>query len=147
MDPREPLLSRLFVVLSGIEGVDVALRNQLIAETDHGRTYVVLLDGDENEEPNLAQRRESRAPRIMVAEPEIYVAIQRPAEQIGPALNALRARIIRAVCTDGDLLTLCGPNGYVQYAGCASSLALGRSMQGEAGLSFLLGYPLRPDQL
>ena len=59
-------------------------------------------------------------------------------------MNAFRRRIVRRVLTDAGLLALAGPNGFVRYAGCATALAAGRSLEGEMSLAFAIRYILRP---
>ena len=60
----------------------------------------------------------------------------RPAAEICAELSAFRRRIVRRVLMDAPLFSLAGPNGFVRYAGCATALAAGRSMEGEMSLSF-----------
>jgi hypothetical protein len=55
--------------------------------------------------------------------PELFVLAGKPAAEIGAELNAFRRRIVRRVLTDGPLLGLAGPNGFVRYAGCGTALA------------------------
>ena len=70
-----------------------------------------------------------------------------PVPAVRAELNAFRRRIVRRVLTDGPLLGLAGPNGFVRYAGCATTLAAGRSMEGEMSLSFAVRYVLRPVEM
>ncbi|MGR3593099.1 MAG: hypothetical protein ACU0B9_07295 [Limimaricola soesokkakensis] len=79
--------------------------------------------------------------------PEHFVLVSHRAAGIGAELNAYRRRILRRVLTDSALGDLVGPNGSVRYAGCATALALGRSMEGEMSLSFTFRYVLRPEQM
>jgi hypothetical protein len=51
------------------------------------------------------------------------------------------------VLTDATLLGLAGPNGFIRYAGCATALAAGRSLEGEMSLAFAIRYVLRPTDL
>ena len=68
-------------------------------------------------------------------------------KRVGPALNELRAKLVKAVLTDAQLNTLVGANGYVRYAGCSTHLGHGRSMEGSMGVHFTFAYVLRPEQL
>jgi hypothetical protein len=68
-------------------------------------------------------------------------------ERIGTALNEIRARLVKAVLTDAQLIALAGPNGRVRYAGCSTHLGHGRSMEGAMGVHFTFAYVLRPEQL
>ena len=86
-------------------------------------------------------------PQLVVMTPELFVLAGKPAAEIGAELNAFRRRIVRRVLTDATLLGLAGPNGFVRYAGCATALAAGRSLEGEMSLSFAIRYVLRPMEM
>ncbi len=79
--------------------------------------------------------------------PELFVLAGKPAAEIGAELNAFRRRIVRRVLTDAPLLALAGPNGLIRYAGCATALAAGRSLEGEMSLAFAIRYVLRPTDM
>jgi hypothetical protein len=68
-------------------------------------------------------------------------------EELGTAINALRAQLVKAILTDTGLLAILGSNGEARYEGCATALARGRSMEGEMGVSFSFAYVLRPEEL
>ena len=79
--------------------------------------------------------------------PEIYLLLGAKPENVGTEINALRATFIKSVLTDAGLLLIVGTNGDIRYEGCATSLARGRNMEGEMGISFSFAYTLRPEDL
>jgi len=79
--------------------------------------------------------------------PEVLILLGASPESVGSALNVLRAKLIKAVITDAQLIALAGVNGRVRYAGCATHLGHGRSMEGAMGVQFTFAYVLRPEQL
>ena len=79
--------------------------------------------------------------------PEVLILLGAVARDVGSALNALRAKLVKAVLTDSQLTALVGSNGRVRYAGCSTHLGHGRSMEGFMGVQFVFAYVLRPEQL
>ena len=141
-DTREEILARLVAIGTQVPGIATAGRNRIgLSET--ARPAIVVLDADEAAEEEERASRPAHAPQIVVMMPELFVLAGKPAAEIGAELNAFRRRIVRRVLTDGLLLGLAGPNGFVRYAGCAPALAAGRSMEGEMSLSFAIRYVLR----
>ena len=145
-DKRELLLSRLLTIAQGISGVASAVRNK-DEISDKARPAIVILDADEVADDADPSNRPVRSPRRVAMTPEIYLLLGAKPEHVGPEINALRAKFIKAVLTDGELLAIVGSNGDSRYEGCATSLARGRNMEGEMGISFSLTYTLRPEEL
>ena len=145
-DKRELLLSRLLVVAQGVSGVASAVRNK-DEISDKARPAIVILDADEAADDADPSNRPVRSPRRVAMTPEIYLLLGAKPEHVGPEINALRAKFIKAVLTDSELLAIVGSNGDIRYEGCATSLARGRNMEGEMGISFSLTYTLRPEDL
>lgn len=141
-DKREDILARLVAIAESIPGVVTVSRNggQL---DDEQRPGIIILDADETAEASDPLR----APRRITMRPQIYIVLGDVAESIGTAVNAYRAALLKAVLQDAQLQTICGTNGGVQYNGCATALANGRTMEAEIGLDFSFSYILRPDQL
>ncbi len=79
--------------------------------------------------------------------PEVLILLGAKPETVGSALNALRAKLIKAVLSDAQLIALAGSNGYARYAGCSTHLGHGRSMEGSMSVQFSFAYVLRPEQL
>ena len=145
-DKREQLLSRLLVVAQSIPGIASAFRNK-DEISDKARPAIVILDADETADDADPSHRPARSPRRVAMTPEIYLLLGAKPEHVGPEINALRAKFIKAVLTDSELLALVGSNGDIRYEGCATSLARGRNMEGEMGISFSFSYVLRPEEL
>jgi hypothetical protein len=146
-DTREEILARLVVIAAEVPGIAMAGRNRTgLSET--ARPAIVVLDADEAaEEEEERASRPGYAPQLVVMTPELFVLAGKPAAGIGAELNAFRRRLVRRVLSDVTLLGLTGPNGFVRYAGCATALAAGRSMEGEMSLSFAIRYILRPTEM
>ena len=145
-DRREMILSRLLEIARGIDGIAAAFRNKdEISEKQ--RPAIVILDADEAADDADPSQRPSRSPRRVAMTPEVYIMLGARPEDIGTAINSLRARLVKAVLGDSALLSILGSNGEARYEGCATALARGRTMEGEMGVSFSFTYVLRPDEL
>jgi hypothetical protein len=145
-DRREMILSRLLEIAKGIDGIAAAFRNRdEISEKQ--RPAIIILDADEAADDADPAQRPSRAPRRIAMAPEIYVLLGAKPEDLGTAINILRARLVKAVLTDSQLGSVVGSNGEIRYEGCATALARGRSMEGEMGVSFSFAYVLRTNEL
>lgn len=146
MDRREAILARLTVVLAGIEGVTSFGRNRDDV-SERQRPALRLLDADEAaDEAAFERKRPAHAPNIVALTPEIYAVVAGEADEVGPAMSALRASVIKAVLTDHELLGLC-VDGDIRYEGCATGFARGRTMNGEMLLQFTFNYLLDPARL
>jgi len=145
-DRRELILARLLEIAKGIDGIAAAFRNRdEISEKQ--RPAIVILDADEAADDADPASRSTRAPRRVAMTPEIYILLGAKPEELGTAINILRALLVKAVLTDAALLAILGSNGEARYEGCATALARGRSMEGEMGVSFSFTYVLRPEEL
>lgn len=116
---------------------------------DDALPAISILEGDEaaNAEDAPGPRQpNSRFSRVTMT-PEIVIKVANDPETVGTDLNALRQRVIKAVLTDAVLPTLTTNAGHVRYVGTGSALAYGRTMIGEAAMSFAITYLLRPDLL
>ncbi len=155
-DKRELILSQLATTLSAIpvfSGTSNAFfwRNRGELEKDK-RPAVVLLDGSESatsiEMPR--GRRMAMAPAIVTMLPQIfYLALTRTPnnEDIGPELNAMRGRIVKALKDDATLLSLLGDNGGISYRGTDTDMQTGNAIAGELQLFLALNYVLNPSDL
>ena len=107
-----------------------------------------IFDADETaDEASERQDHPGRAPNIVVMTPEVMILLGAAPTTVGPALNSLRAKLVKSVLTDAQLTALVGTNGRVRYAGCSTHLGHGRSMEGFMGVHFAFAYVLRPEQL
>ena len=145
-DRREMILTRLLEIAVGVEGIVAAFRNRdEISEKQ--RPAIIILDADDAADDADPSSRPSRAPRRVAMTPEIYILLGAKSEDLGTAINTLRARLVKAILMDPSLLTILGSSGDARYEGCATALARGRSMEGEMGVSFSFTYVLRPEEL
>lgn len=146
MDKREDILARLLQVAASVPGVAMAVRNQ-DEISERSRPAIVVFDADESaDEAAERQDHPGRAPNLVVMTPEVLILLGASPESVGSALNALRAKLVKAVLTDPQLIALTGANGRVRYAGCSTHLGHGRSMEGSMGVQFTFAYVLRPEQ-
>lgn len=147
MDKREQILARLVAVAEGVLGVSTVTRNT-DEISEHKRPAIAIFDADESaDEAAERQDHPGRAPNLVVMTPEVLILLGAPPASVGTALNDIRAKLVKAVLTDTQLVELAGPNGRVRYAGCTTHLGHGRSMEGAMGVQFTFAYVLRPQQL
>ena len=147
MDKREQILQRLLEVAAAVPGIATAVRNQ-DEISERRRPAVAIFDADEGiDEAAEHLSHPGRAPNLVVMTPEVLILLGASPESVGSSLNSLRAKLVKAVLTDAQLIALAGPNGRVRYTGCSTHLGHGRSMEGFMGLQFAFTYVLRPEQL
>jgi hypothetical protein len=147
MDKREAILARLAAITDGLAGIKTAARNQ-DEVSERARPAIVVFDGDETIDEGAQERgRSGQAPNIVEMTPETLILLGAAPESVGTALNAMRAKLVKAVLTDPELVALTGTNGRVRYLGCSTHLGHGRSMEGSMSVHFAFAYVLRPDQL
>lgn len=148
-DKREQILSTLYASLVSVPGMtaDTVFRNRDQLPDDK-RPAILLLDGDEEGHAQADGRnRIASAPNLVTMKPEIYFAIEdrKPQnEDVGPDVNAMRAKILKTVLNDQSVIGLCT---NVFYAGLITDLAKGRDMIGQMGLSINFTYYLKPSEL
>ena len=147
MDKREQIMARLLEVAASLPGVGTVTRNS-DEISEHKRPAIALFDADESSD-EAAERQDhpGRAPNLVAMTPEVLILLGASPESVGSALNALRAKLVKAVLTDPQLIALTGANGRVRYAGCSTHLGHGRSMEGFMGVQFAFAYVLRAEQL
>jgi hypothetical protein len=150
-DRREEVLSRLLDILKSVSGVQVAVRNRGELPADK-RPAIVLLDGDEVARGAVQQTRGrlTLAPNLIDLSPEIYVlmdAREPHNERIGEDMNAMRVLILTSIMKDTPLADVLGSNGDIQYNGCETDMASGRSMAGQMNIRMMFTYALRPSEL
>jgi hypothetical protein len=149
-DQRENILERIKTLAAGLQGVKKAMRNALdIPEKD--RPAIVILDADETPDTSDGDGRPMGrpglpAPLIMEMTPEIYILAGGAGESVGSVLNSLRIQLIKALYFDQTLLSFC-KDGDIRYMGFSTGFAAGRSIEGEAGISFRFRYVIHPTKL
>ena len=145
-DVRELILARLTVTGATVAGVVTCLRNaSSIADTQC--PAVVIYDADEIADQNDTPSRPVNAPRRVGMQPEILIKVAGVPEAVGAEMNAIRAALVKAILSDATLIAMTADARGIRYDGCATRLALGRSMEGEMGVSFTFNYYLKPDDL
>jgi len=145
-DKREAILVALLAVGKALFKNENAVRNE-IDLPERRRPAFILLDGDESaDEGGFGRNRPANGPIIMRMTPEVFILLGAKSPDVGSALNVWRAKVIKAVTNDPTLVSLTY-QGDIRYEGMATGLASGRTIEGEAGLSFSLAYVLRPNAL
>ena len=150
-DRRELVLVRLLAILATVPPIQVVVRNRGELPVDK-RPAIILLDADETARLNVPQSRGRliAAPCLVDMTPEIYVVMdlrEPPNELIGKDMNAMRVKIVHAIYTDEDLKKILSSNGDIRYAGTATDMASGRSMEGQMHIRLTFTYPLIPSEL
>lgn len=145
-DKRETILARLLVVAESIVGAGKAFRNTLQVP-ENVRPAILILDADEEaDESGYDRGRPAFGPAIVMLSPEIHLLLGDDQEDVGTALNALRAQVIKAIVTDASLVAAC-LKGDIRFQGFATGLSAGRLMEAQGLLSMGFRYMLRPDKL
>lgn len=138
-DKREDILARLFTILGGIRNITTVARN--IDEMPEGsRPCIVLIDGDEIRSDS--SRGKAMQTVVMVMTPRIAIGISNSPGNLGPDINAIRAKVLPAVLGDATLTTILGANGKITYDGLAGKLSQGSLMASDMELNFSIEYPL-----
>ncbi len=146
-DKREAILVRLLAIYRTVDGVATVARNKQVAN-DWEFPAIELLDADETlADPKPGARPAPDGLSLRIMTPETYLILGDLPENVGTELNRYRARIVKAVLTDAELLALVGRNGEIVFEDCATSLARAREIIGEMGLSFSFTYVLNPADL
>lgn len=148
VDKRELILSQLFAIGSGIEGVKTSKRNAGQSQTDQ-RPMFVLLDGDElpvKLGPPPRSNYGGITPQLMTMTPELYFLLPeaRPNnDQVGQQVNAFRIRMIYAMANDATLRGLIGPNGTIVYYSTTTDLKSGSVLGGTMKMNYQITYVLQ----
>lgn len=146
-DRREQVLARLLAIAEETGLFTEVVRNKTDV-TGKRRPACVILDADEAaSESSYDRGRPQGTPDIVLMTPEVYLLAEKRPEDLGPALNVLRAAMIKAVKTDSTLGGILGTSGEVRYQGCQTDLGKGRQMQGEMVISFAFKYTVKHEEL
>ncbi|MHB2169964.1 hypothetical protein [Alsobacter sp. R-9] len=146
-DIREDILERLVEIGEGMALVTTVTRNaRNISDID--APALVILDGDEALiETDIGVGRPPSGMTRIAMTPEMIIKLDGLPEAVGPALNAARAELVKAVLTDVTLAELVTNGGWIRYLGCQTQLAYGRQMVGEMAVAFSFTYPLKASTL
>lgn len=143
MDTREAILVRIGDIFRTVPGIDKVVRNDVQKSDVHD--VISYLDADEEAaETDMGRGRPSEAPRKVAMEPEIYISLGRRTDDVGTVMNAYRAKLLGLIFADAALKSILGTNGTIEYLGCKTDLARGRTMIGEVGIGLRFHYIMRP---
>jgi hypothetical protein len=139
-DRREQILARLVAIVKTVSGIENVYRNQGDI-SDSTRPASRIFDGGETISDRMLQphQQPSRAGGIITMQPVVTIELGGKPEDIGPDLNALRLKMIKAVLSDAQLAGIAGNNGRINYTGCETNLAPGGI---DMLLNFAIAYPL-----
>lgn len=147
-DIRESILSRLLAVAKTV--------NSSVVRMDFGaeiseQPNLVLVDGEERIYDADPFAHSSLAPAKMQMEPYFALLVQ-TSENAGPALNAIRAKLIKAVLNDEQLSELTTQQSGsrkigARFMGCETGVQLGEGLVAFMTLRFALIYHLKPTDL
>lgn len=144
-DKREEILSRIYTLLKTIQNVTVA--RDLDEMPEESRPCIVLLSGNETR----SDSSEGRGLQVlmMAMAPMIAIGVSSTPDGVGPAANAIRAKILPAILGDAQLVTLMGKEakGRIFYNGCGDKLSHGNLMASDLQLNFEIYYTLNPADL
>jgi len=141
-DTREDIMAQLVTACQTIAGVRVHRNRMDIAEDE--APCLVVREGDE--EANEADLHpHGTAPRRVIMRPTVNALVSDTAENVGAAINDLRAAVIYALATDTTLRGMTMDKRGPSYLGMTVQTAPGRKVLAEAVLTFAIGYVLRPD--
>jgi hypothetical protein len=148
MDRRELILARLPLFAASATGLK-SDRN-VNDFSDLARPLVVSLDGDEEAAEGDPEGRPVNAPRRVGVKAQFVVLIGEPAATIGTTINGYRAKLLKAIVTDAELLALLldpASRQSIRYQGSTFALSSGRTAEAELRLDFTFWYILRFDEL
>ncbi|MER9355557.1 hypothetical protein NKI61_20005 [Mesorhizobium sp. M0514] len=146
MDTREAILDRLVAIAGDVAGIRKVFRNMSSPdETD--LPAIIVLDADEGADEGDPPGRGPLAPRRMIMTPQLFVVLPEAVKSIGTVLNGYRAELIDAVATDATLTAMTTNGLGARLLASQTSLAWGRSMMGEMGMSFSIPYILFPGRV
>lgn len=151
-DKREAILARLLTIAAGLDGIVYAARNDINIGEEQLPAAIVL-DGEEEVDDDLLRRNvPALAPMLVHMTPLVSLWVSESTAEVGSALNALRAGLIRAVLSDSELAALAGAgggrsSGAVRYLGCTPGMQEGRAVIGNIVPRFRISYLLDPSEL
>lgn len=144
-DKREAVMLRLVAIANAIGDVESAERNAALTDDSDVRRISVLEGAEEVIEE--AGSRHAADKGIVVMIPQLLIACGARTREVGSDLNVIRARLIKAVMTDTELLALTVNKRSIRYAGMDSDLAFAMLMEGRMAIRFRIAVMLDPKAL
>jgi hypothetical protein len=144
-DPREGILARLLVIATELQGVQGAVRNAADVK-GLARPAFIIHDGGETRLDTPPGERQSRVARIDMA-PLIAILVHADEPDSGSLLNRYRARFLKAVTADDQILSFTDPNGEIRYEGCLIEPAAAEAKERRMELNLVFTYVFRPSDL
>lgn len=151
MDKRELILRRILAIGTGLVGIKSAWRNRGQLKEDKRPAFVVL-DGNEIN-PHRVEGRGHAAlsTTVMEVSPQLFILLvprDTPKnEGVGEELSQWRAKLIKALAADQQLIDLIGPNGQIIFRGMQTDMVTGSALYGELQFDFGIRYVLNPAEL
>lgn len=141
-DAREEILLRIEAALTEAGGFSVKRMDVGFDVSD--LPAVMLFDGSES-----VQTKAPYSVTPMLVDMHPVLALNVAAESPGPALNALRAQVLKALLYDVELKTLCanGSRDKIHYTGCETGSELAETLHADMTLNFELTYIFNPATL
>lgn len=145
-DRREAILERLVEIAEDL-GTFATVGRNIADLPDEALPALILMDGDEEADDQVKQKgRPAHGPNIVRMTPSLHAVVSGSAGELGPAMNDIRAKLIREILFDNTLTTLCH-NGQMSYDACATGMfGDGERLIAEIGVSFTFEYVLRPSE-
>jgi hypothetical protein len=144
-DKRETILAACLRVATAVEGIVAAARNA----TDVpglARPAMLIHDGGETFLDKAKSERRSRVQTVELA-PSIEILVGTDAQNLGSLINLFRARFLKALLDDPELVALLDPSGEIRYEGCTFEPITAESREARMGLSLVFTYPFRVSDL
>lgn len=147
VDRREQILARLLVIALNVSGITTAVRNKP-GLNENDLDAIVIFDGDEmGDERDPEGSRPANAPRRVIMQPTLEISAAGAPETVGTSINGYRARLVKAICNDATLQSLCNDRTGIRYLGCTTGAGLGQTLEANMVLNFTFAYRLSPDEL
>lgn len=114
---------------------------------------IVMLDGKEALNTNIrGQQMTQMPPAYFTMEPQVWLmlpprdradnlTLNEQAAPVGPELSKWRAKILKAVLKDPNLILKVGSGGQIEYRGCETDMMIGATIVGQMMLQFAITYP------
>ena len=138
MDKRELVLKRIAAICAT---TGATVKRMAVRVNFTERPAIVINDGDES----IELGKTGRTPMIVTLRPQLILMVQ--GEEPAPLVNALRAKVLKALLTDETLATLLGEHGSIKYLGLETGIKQGETMEADMALNFEANYRLTPADL